>query len=355
MMNMMNSKKQSSNPNPVQDFHEATLQTQFMILTLPEKKTFTLTSQNDVGRVFYETKLKKEENSQKTDTEPKEAPTKRVSDVLKSLSKFDEDIERLRVVDQTNFKSTDASIDQLSPNEMEKELKTFLSNRYTIKSNLDTLVMKVNQSSHDLEQEEDKIRKIKIQIQKEIGAKTGDQLTRKYLNKKSQNSSKDNEWDSIEKSNQNLNIKDVSEVSERKIFLNSEPEKQQTHWERTQDATRNALDKAGNTSQYMKYVNEHIQKQHSEIKGIKKLQEQFDQEVNLLTNNVQNNITNTSDSTNNPNNPDLSNLKNSLQKERTLTGQYLDQLKDEVLKTEKIFKNSMNNYKMLKIIVDQYN
>jgi len=160
-------------------------------------------------------------------------------------------------------------------------------------------------------------------------------LTKKYLNKKSQNSSKDNELDSIEKSNPNLDVQDVSEVSERSIFLNSEPQKSQTHWERTQVATRNALDKAGNTSQYLKYVNEHLQKQHSEIKRIKKLQEQFDQEVNLLTNNVQNNITNTSDSTNNPNKQNLSNLKNSLLAEKTLTGTYLNQLKDEVLKTEK--------------------
>jgi len=57
---------------------------------------------------------------------------------------------------------------------MEKELKTFLLNRDTIKSDLDRFVMRVNQSSHDLEQEEEKIKKIKIQIQKEIGANTGD-------------------------------------------------------------------------------------------------------------------------------------------------------------------------------------
>jgi len=143
---------------------------------ITRKKIFTLTSQNDVGRVFYETKLEKEENSQEINTEPKEAPTKRVSDVLKSLLKFDEDIARLRGTDDINFKSTDASIDQLSPNELQKELKTFLLNRDTIKSDLDKLVMKVNQSSHDLEQEEEKIKKIKIQIQKEkeIGANTGD-------------------------------------------------------------------------------------------------------------------------------------------------------------------------------------
>jgi len=141
---------------------------------ITRKKIFKVSQQNNAGRVFYETKLKKEENSEKTNTDPKEAPTKRVSDVLKSLSKFDEDIERLRGIDNTNFKSTDASIDQLSPDEMEKELKTFLLNRDIIKSDLGKLVMKVNQSSHDLEQEEEKIKKIKIQIQKEIGAKTGD-------------------------------------------------------------------------------------------------------------------------------------------------------------------------------------
>jgi len=160
-------------------------------------------------------------------------------------------------------------------------------------------------------------------------------LTRKYLNKKQQNNSTDTEWNSIEKSNSNLDIQDVSEVSDRSISLNSEPGKPQTHWDRTKVATRNALDKAGNTSQYLKYVNEHLQKQHSEIKRIKKLQEQFDQEVNLLTNNVQNNITNTLDSTNNHNKQNLTNLKNSLLEERTLTGTYLNQLKDEVLKTEK--------------------
>ncbi len=141
---------------------------------ITRKKIFKPTIQNDGGRVFYETKLKKEENSEKTNTDPKEAPTKRVSDVLKSLSKFDEDIERLRGIDNTDFKSTDASIDQLSTDEMEKELKTFLLNRDIMKSDLDRLVMKVNQSSHDLEQEEEKIKKIKIQIQKEIGANTGD-------------------------------------------------------------------------------------------------------------------------------------------------------------------------------------
>jgi len=160
-------------------------------------------------------------------------------------------------------------------------------------------------------------------------------LKRKYLNKKSQNSSTDNEWNSIEKLDQNLDTQDASEDSERNIFLSSEPQKPQTNWEKTKVATRNALDKAGNTSQYMKYVNEHLQQQNLEIKRIKKLHEQFDQEINLLTNNIRINITNTSDSTNNPTIQNLSNLKNSLLKERDIAGKYLNQLKDEVLKTEK--------------------
>jgi len=87
-------------------------------------------------------------------------------------------------------------------------------------------------------------------------------LKRKYLNKKSQDSSTDNEWNSIEKLNQNLDTQDASEASERNIFLSSEPQKPQTNWEKTKVATRNALDKAGNTSQYMKYVNEHLQQQN---------------------------------------------------------------------------------------------
>ena len=140
------------------------------------KKTFKRNPRTDVALTPFELLLKTEKKSQKTNTATKEAPTRRVSDLLKSLSKFDEDIERLRGINQTNFRSTDESIEQLSPAEMQKELKTFLLNRDMIKSNLDTLVMKVNQFSSDLEQEEEKIKKIKIQIQKEkeIGAKSGD-------------------------------------------------------------------------------------------------------------------------------------------------------------------------------------
>jgi len=156
-------------------------------------------------------------------------------------------------------------------------------------------------------------------------------LKRKYLNKKSQNSSTDDEWNSIEKSNQNLNIQDVSEVSEQNIFLNSEPQKPPTNWDRTKVATRNALDKAGNTSQYMKYVNEHLQKQHSEIERIKQIQEKFDQEIYLLANNSKN-FTNTKL---NPKKQNLPNQKDSLLKEKTLARSYLNELKDEVLKTEK--------------------
>jgi len=109
-------------------------------------------------------------------TSSNDVPPKRVSDFLKSLSKFDEDVARLRGLEPASFVSTDALVDQLNIDEMEKELKTFLFNRAKIKSELDTLGMKINQTSYDLKQEEEKMQKIKIKIQqeKEVGTQLGD-------------------------------------------------------------------------------------------------------------------------------------------------------------------------------------
>jgi len=162
-------------PKPQVDF-TTTPDTIYDDVDLERKTLFKQTSQAAGAPTIFESTFTREENSQKTNTAPKEAPTRRVSDLLKSLTKFDEDIEKLRGINQINFESIDASIEQLSSDGMERELKTLLLNYDTIKSNLDTLVIKVNQSCNDLELAEEKIKKLKIQILKEkgIGDKPGD-------------------------------------------------------------------------------------------------------------------------------------------------------------------------------------
>jgi len=159
-------------------------------------------------------------------------------------------------------------------------------------------------------------------------------MARKYIDRKNQNDPNNNEWSSIVESNQDTDHQDVSEATERNIILNSESEQKQTNWDKTKDATRNALDRAGNTSQYMKYVNDHMTKQHSEIDRIKKLHEKFDQEINLLQNNISNNVNDTLDKKKNSDKRNLYTLKHSLLEEKTAMGTHLNQLKDEILRTK---------------------
>ncbi len=169
-------------------------------------------------------------------------------------------------------------------------------------------------------------------------------MARKYINRKAydqhkpDNISSNNEWNTIKDLNQNLEIQDVAEIEGRELFLNDEPEKPKTHWERTKEETRNAMDRAGNTSQYMKYVNDHFTKQHTKIKEIKKLSEKFDEEINLLKNDpelLNENLVN--QETNNIQN--LIKAKNSLLKEKNITRTYLNELKQEVLKAEQIIQD----------------
>ena len=160
-------------------------------------------------------------------------------------------------------------------------------------------------------------------------------MTRKYIDRKNQNDPKNDEWNIIVDSNKDIDRRNVFEAKTQKIFLNSELEKNQTNWDKTKDATRNALDRAGNTSQYMKYVNDHMTKQHSEINRIKKLHEKFNQEINLLQNNIPNNVNDTLDKKKNSDKQNLYTLKHSLLEEETAIGTYLNQLRDEILRTEK--------------------
>lgn len=105
---------------------------------------------------------KKEEKIISRDIEPK-----RVKDLLKSFSKFDEDIMRLQGIENVNSEDGE-SINKLSIEEMQKELQEYLLKRDRIKINLDNLVMRVNKTSNELEEEEDKIKKLTQEIQSKV-------------------------------------------------------------------------------------------------------------------------------------------------------------------------------------------
>ena len=111
-------------------------------------------------------------------------------------------------------------------------------------------------------------------------------MGRKYINRTSRNSSDvsaEDEWahitDNVE--GPTLEIKDAMDVQDRSISF-SKDEVPKTKFERVKEGTRNAMDAAGNTGQYIKFVNRHIDNQKKEIDKIKKIKEKFDQEIELL-------------------------------------------------------------------------
>jgi len=79
---------------------------------------------------------------------------------------------------------------------------------------------------------------------------------------------------------------DAMDVLDRSITFGDNEEKgPKTPLEVVKEEARNAMDAAGNTGQYIRFVNKHIDKQRQEIDKIKKIQEKFDHEIDLLTSN----------------------------------------------------------------------
>ena len=166
-------------------------------------------------------------------------------------------------------------------------------------------------------------------------------MVKKFLNRKT---SAEDEWSHItESQNPNIDDVDVMDIQDRTLFLNDEAQAPQTNWEKTKEATRNAMDKAGNTGQYIKYVNAHFEKKNSEINKIKALKNKFDQEINLLcqtNNHTKFDHKNPSQFTNDKNR--LSELKESIQKEHLATKAYLNELKSSIAKTELELERQVN-------------
>ncbi len=79
---------------------------------------------------------------------------------------------------------------------------------------------------------------------------------------------------------------DAMEVLDRSVTFGDEQEKgPKTAYDVIKEETRNAMDAAGNTGQYIRFVNRHIDSQRQEIDKIKKIHEKFDHEIDLLQSN----------------------------------------------------------------------
>lgn len=109
-------------------------------------------------------------------------------------------------------------------------------------------------------------------------------MGRKFINRKLE--SDNSEWDHITEISSKVDVNDALDVQDRSIFFNDEAGQPQTNWEKTKDEVRNAMDRAGNVGQYIKYVNAHIEKQNSAINNMKKKKDAWDEEMNLLKNDV---------------------------------------------------------------------
>jgi len=79
---------------------------------------------------------------------------------------------------------------------------------------------------------------------------------------------------------------DAMDVVDRSItFGDKEEDGPKTVLQIVKEEARNAMDAAGNTGQYIRFVNKHIDKQRDEIEKIKRIQERFDHEIDLLQSN----------------------------------------------------------------------
>jgi len=83
-----------------------------------------------------------------------------------------------------------------------------------------------------------------------------------------------------------IGTSEAMDVLDRSITFGDKEERgPKTRYEIIKEVTRNAMDAAGNTGQYIRFVNKHIEKQKQEIEKIKKIQEKFDHEIDLLQSN----------------------------------------------------------------------
>ncbi len=175
--------------------------------------------------------------------------------------------------------------------------------------------------------------------------------TRKYINKEKKGLdakkevSGEDEWahltDDDEKKGVETKIEtkieaaDVADVGDRVVtFGKTQQKNQEEDFDSLRDHVRNAMDAAGNTGQYIRFVNNHIDSQRLEIEKIKKIKEKFDHEVDLLQSNRAK-----LDNLNSKNlsNQDVNSITDSLKQlllEKGITKSKLDSLKNEISSIE---------------------
>ena len=172
-------------------------------------------------------------------------------------------------------------------------------------------------------------------------------MTRKFINredKKGLDAKKEvaaeDEWahlaggedGSIEKKiEKKIEAADAADVGDRSItFGNQQQVGPKTKFDIVREEARNAMDAAGNTGQYIRFVNKHIDNQKREIDKIKKIKERFDHEIDLLQSNRYK-----IDTLNNKllPKPDVKTITESLHQlllEKGITKAKLDNLKNEI-------------------------
>ncbi len=110
-------------------------------------------------------------------------------------------------------------------------------------------------------------------------------MGRRYLNRIDDTASND-EGSYISQIGSESEFKDVMDVEQRYITFGRQLHRKvkipKTKLEATKEGIRWALDAAGNTGQYIKFVNMTIDKRQAQIDKIKKLQNKFDDEIELL-------------------------------------------------------------------------
>ncbi len=176
-------------------------------------------------------------------------------------------------------------------------------------------------------------------------------MVRKYINRTRRDSSDDsteNEWEYFTDNVKEpaLEIKDAMDIQKRSIIL-SKNDLPKTTSQRVKEGTRNAMDAAGNTGQYIKFVNTHIDKQKKEIDKIKKIKEKFDQEIELLQSHNPNLLKLDVDSLDNFDNKVVSKYLQQLLQQKVLTKKKLNDLKSVIENVEDELQNQESQIKGL--------
>ncbi len=128
---------------------------------------------------------------------------------------------------------------------------------------------------------------------------------------------------------------DAMDVVDRSItFGDKEESGPKTGIELVKEEARNAMDAAGNTGQYIRFVNKHIEKQKEEIEKIKKIQEKFDHEIDLLQSNRSKIESIHKKLTTNQDVKTITETMHQLLLEKGITKSKLDTLKNEITSVE---------------------